>query len=558
MCIVPAFLPAAWAEDHPARAPVPSSSEVTKARRPVREIFATEYAAAKTSLTARKSLAKELLNRGRQTADDPITRYVLFSEAAETAADAGDMPLMTQAIGEKDKHYAINVIEVTTAILVEAVQSASAREVCHALAAGALSFIQKAIDAEDYASARRLALSAEAAARKSQESDLQDQARSWAKQIRELDREQKKAAEAAQMLQEKPDDADANLNLGRYLCAVKGDWDKGLSMLARGSDPQLKALAEKDLANPSAPEDQVTLGDGWWDQADAAEGVGKPRLIQRAGVWYAKALPSLTGLEQARVQKRLEEHSPASIKDLKLDLGRSVTMDLVLIPPGEFQMGSALPAAELAKKLGGDPGRYAGECRRHPVRITRPFYLGKCEVTQAQWRAVMGNDPSQFKGDDLPVESASWKDCQEFCEKLSKRVHRAIRLPTEAEWEYACRAGTDTVFFFGDSPDRLGEYAWHRYNSNQRTNPVGTRRPNPWGLYDILGNVWEWCSDWNSPYRDDLQIDPTGPSNGQKRLFRGGSWYDRDVYCRPTERSAGHNEDVRNPSIGLRVVAETQ
>jgi formylglycine-generating enzyme required for sulfatase activity len=198
-----------------------------------------------------------------------------------------------------------------------------------------------------------------------------------------------------------------------------------------------------------------------------------------------------------------------------LDLGNSVTMKLVLIRAGKFMMGS--PDSE--------QGRKDNEGPQHEVVITRPFYMGVTEVTQAQYEAVMGTNPSQFKGPTNPVEMVTWNDAVEFCRKLSEKTRKAVRLPTEAEWEYACRAGTKTRFSFGDSDSMLGDYAWCGSNSGGKTNPVGRKKPNPWGLYDMHGNVWEWCADWYGSYSSGASTDPQGPGSGGQRVLRGGSWY---------------------------------
>ena len=165
------------------------------------------------------------------------------------------------------------------------------------------------------------------------------------------------------------------------------------------------------------------------------------------------------------------------------------------------------------------------------MRITKPFYVGAQEVTQAQYQQVMGTNPSHFQNAQHPVDSVSWEDAVRFCEKLSalaeeKTAGHRYRLPTEAEWEYACRAGHTTRFSCGESDSSLGDYAWHRENSGLSPHAVGQKRPNAWGLYDMHGNVWEWCADW---YEDDADRkvlpadDPTGPATGSDRVYRGGS-----------------------------------
>ena len=233
----------------------------------------------------------------------------------------------------------------------------------------------------------------------------------------------------------------------------------------------------------------------------------------------------------------------AATGDLKaamaVDLGGGVNLEFVLIRPGSFQMGDAE-----AKPM-------------HKVTLTKPFYLGKYEVTQEQWQAVMGANPSSNKGTKLPVEQVSWDDCQQFLAKLAEAGRAAggvFRLPTEAEWEYACRAGTTTAFCSGDSEAGLGEYGWYNGNSESesKTHPVGTKKPNAWGLCDVHGNVWEWCSDWKGGYSSEAATDPQGPAQGSSRVLRGGSWLNAAGYCRSAGR-LGYAPGYRGDSLGLRV-----
>jgi formylglycine-generating enzyme required for sulfatase activity len=201
-------------------------------------------------------------------------------------------------------------------------------------------------------------------------------------------------------------------------------------------------------------------------------------------------------------------------------------MEFVLIDAGTFQMGAA-DGWELERLV-------------HSVCISLPFYLGKYPVTQAQWATVMGNNPSAFKGHpDWPVESVSWEHVQGFIQKLNARGNdEYYRLPTEAEWEYACRAGSTTVYCFGDDSSQLGEYAWYRENAGGQPHPVGLLKPNAWGLYDMHGNVWEWVQDWYGPYVAEAVPNPPGASSGVDRVNRGGSWVFDDRFCRSAAR--GH------------------
>jgi formylglycine-generating enzyme required for sulfatase activity len=204
-------------------------------------------------------------------------------------------------------------------------------------------------------------------------------------------------------------------------------------------------------------------------------------------------------------------------KELTVDLGGGVKMEFVLIPAGSFLMG--------------DEKGLDWEKPVHKVTITKPFYLGKYEVTQEQWQAVMGNNPSYFKGPKNPVEMVSWYGCHAFRAKLNEKFSSGgvkFGLPTEAQWEYACRAGTTTRYSFGDDPAKLDDYAWWSENAKDTTHPVGQKKPNAWGLCDMHGNVWERCVDWfgEDYYAKSPAEDPVGPDSGASRVLRGGSWYD--------------------------------
>ena len=268
-----------------------------------------------------------------------------------------------------------------------------------------------------------------------------------------------------------------------------------------------------------------------------------------------------------------------------VEITNSIGMKLVLIPPGEFQMGSPKELIEEELKAHGDHQWYKehlpGEGPQHRVRITKPFYLGTYLVTQGEYQRVMGVNPSEFsatgKGKDkvasqdtkrFPVEWVSWDDAVEFCRKLSelpeeKTTGRTYLLPSEAQWEYACRAGN--VGRYGFSSGRSGipkeyeekapsDYGWFRDNAGGMTHAVGGKRPSAWGLYDMHGNVWEWCRDWYDVgyYVQTPVDDPTGPLGGSLRVYRGGCWHDPARDC----RSAGRNliePGNRNRDVGFRV-----
>jgi len=191
---------------------------------------------------------------------------------------------------------------------------------------------------------------------------------------------------------------------------------------------------------------------------------------------------------------------------------------------------------------------------KYPVTITRDFWIGKYEVTQGEFTAVLGRNPSHFPGDpNRPVEKVTFLDASRYCSALTDREREAGRLPTgyeyrlpsEAEWEYACRAGTTNLFSFGDDPSKAGQFAWTAENSEATTHPVGLKRPNPWGLYDMHGNVWEWCLDWFDPYPAAPLTNPVGPASSKFKVFRGGGWNQDIEYARSVNRF------MMSPSNGI-------
>ncbi len=273
-------------------------------------------------------------------------------------------------------------------------------------------------------------------------------------------------------------------------------------------------------------------------------------------VWMALLTPSLRAPSvSAQVAAKPE---PANIAEAKPDdvITNSIGMKLVYIKDGSFQMGSRLSRDEMPP---------------HQVKITRSFYLGAYEVRQAEWTKVMGTAPWKGmvrEGPDFPATYISWDDATKFCTTLTTAerdagrlaANKSYRLSTEAEWEYACRAETQTEYSFGDDKSQLGEYAWYDGNTRNReeyAHAVGTRKANPWGLYDMHGNVYEWCSDLldNFYYEKSPVEDPQGPTDRLFRVLRGGSWDLLPAHCRSARRY-GQPPSTRHWSVGFRVLRE--
>ena len=325
----------------------------------------------------------------------------------------------------------------------------------------------------------------------------------------------------------------------------------------KGEPPFVRGAIEDQIKNkipeppvgrddPSAPlEDGIMAGlaekEGYFShKVHKGRGVAVVLSLLAAlcigGWWFAKS-PSSHGIREGKEYTRPKH---GDVKTLTLPGG--ATMEMIYVGPGTFTMGSP-PSEE---------GRDDDETQ-HRVTLTKGFWLGKYEVTQNQWQSVMGSNPSFFKGDaNLPVENVSWDDCQEFVRKVSDAARRQFgggaRLPTEAEWEYACRAEMSGAYA---GTGRLDDMGWYSGNSGDKTHPVGQKRANGWGFYDMHGNVWEWCQDWYGDY-DSNATDPSGPASGDYRALRGGSWGSLARFCRSADRD-GDDPGYRCSCYGFRL-----
>ena len=250
----------------------------------------------------------------------------------------------------------------------------------------------------------------------------------------------------------------------------------------------------------------------------------------------AKPKPKAKTKPAPRCNNTSHSGSTSSTVSLSAELNKLIN-NMVYVSGGTFIMG-------------GDES--SDQTPTHSVTLSS-YYICKYEVTQALWRAVMGSNPSKFKGDNLPVEQVSWNDCQTFINRLNSYTGRNFRLPTEAEWEFAARGGNYSCHYKYSGSNYIGDVAWYTDNSGNRTHPVGTKQANELGLYDMSGNVWEWCSDWYGSYSSYSQSNPTGATSGFGRVERGGNWCGLARYCCSSHRSyyaPGNSFD----DLGLRLV----
>jgi len=269
------------------------------------------------------------------------------------------------------------------------------------------------------------------------------------------------------------------------------------------------------------------------------------KVLKQLGLVTAGSVTSVVSSCQSITQFRPQ---PINLTPFTEKLPKGVTLEMVGLPAGQFLMGSP----------DSDPDADKSEKPQHLVKVNS-FAIGKYPVTQAQYEAVMGKNPSNFKNNPQnPVEWVYWNDAQAFCKKLSQITGKTYRLPTEAEWEYACRAGTTTRFYFGDHANQLGDYAWYDGNSQYTTHPVGQKKPNAWGLYDMSGNVWEWCEDnWHYNYENAPRDGSAWLTNdNDDRILRGGSWFNFPYDCRSAYRNPNYRRDSDDTTNnGFRVVS---
>lgn len=275
--------------------------------------------------------------------------------------------------------------------------------------------------------------------------------------------------------------------------------------------------------------------------------LGRKQIPERKGT--ARGAMELVNFDRVKPNENMKTPSNSpKLEATPKSFTNSVGMKMVLLPAGTFMMGS--PSTE--------KDRDSDEVQ-HRVTLTKDFYIGTTEVTQSQWESVMATTPWKGQvfgkeGSNFAATYVSWEDAVEFCKRLSAKEGNTYRLPTEAEWEYACRGGTASAYCFGDAVASLKDYAWYDENAGLYAHEVGSKRANAFGLYDMHGNVYEWCSDWKADYLTGNVSDPLGPSEGSGRVIRGGSWYYDAGFCRSADRNSG-TPDYRDSNLGFRVAA---
>jgi formylglycine-generating enzyme required for sulfatase activity len=376
------------------------------------------------------------------------------------------------------------------------------------------------------------------------------------KQLSAAQEAERRIAVLKARLERDPKDAAARTALVTAYLGEQDDPNEAVKLLTADVDEGLRTYVPLAAKKVEELEEAacIQLAEWFLSVSEKSSPADKSVLLGRALACCERYLEVHTAEDAGRlkgtmllekVEKAIEKAGGPLPKAITLHLGNKVNIKLVLIPAGKFMMGC--PETEA--------GRGDSEGPQHEVTISKPFYMGVYEVTQEQYEAVIGSNPSQFKGVSNPVDSVSWDDSIAFCKKLSAMTGKTARLPTEAQWEYACRAGTTTTHSCGDDASKLSDYAWLEKNSEKKTHPVGKKKPNAFGLYDMHGNVWEWCLDPPVQYTNVKTVDPQGAASGENRVIRGGC-----VHFGPQDARSAHRcvrgPDGRANNFGFRLAVD--
>ncbi|MDP6504818.1 MAG: SUMF1/EgtB/PvdO family nonheme iron enzyme, partial [Planctomycetota bacterium] len=316
---------------------------------------------------------------------------------------------------------------------------------------------------------------------------------------------------------------------------------------------------DKDQPDGGTTQQGVTIRQrGFWGDDNIEHGFicewPEEAELRKDGRTKTLLAPPLDGFESPRGELDSFGNRVLRGKDaetgLPLEIRHQKTgMHFIFVPAGEFQMGSPDHFGFIEEFL---------EHPRHKVKLSSPFYIGKYEVTQADWLKLSPANPSKFKGERKPVADITFFDASNYAQKANDAADGTLQfsLPTEAQWERACRSGTETYYYFGDEgkETRLNRHAVHKGNSGNKPGDTGTKKPNPWGIYDMYGSVSEWCLDWAENYSEDVALDPRGPKKGQKKIHRGGHWFNEPAKIRSSRRQA-YKTSTKQSSLGFRLVA---
>lgn len=498
--------------------PMPSEKALEASKRLIIDAFRKELSAQDKGPAIRA-----MIETADDTHGDDAGQAALYLSAAEVAARAGDTKLAFEALEQLGATFDVDLLKIKLAAMDSAAKSARTNDARISIANRCLEIVDDASRASRFDVAEAALKTAAATAAKVRDADLRKEIATRRRDIEKAGRAAQHAeqavAAARKVLKENPNDAQANETIGKHLAFDRNDWVAGLKHLAKAGDDAIKNAAKADLAGSA---DQAkALGDQWWAIAEcpinARELAG---YRSRAVFWYTRAVGGLSGLQKTLVEKRIAEAGKDSLAAAADQTGGENDRFIdVTLAPGVLMRLIKVPASADGK--------------------IKEFYLGQTEVTQKQWQAVIGSNPSADKGEDLPVTMMTYEDCLAFCNKLSsgafgKRYN--FRMPSETELHFAC--------FLGMPPDEaypgdIGDYAWFKSSSANRLHQVAQRKPNRIGLYDLLGNVWEWTSSETDLFGGSFDLDDSVYRS--QRIFT------------PEGRKLG-----RNPNFGLRIAAESR
>jgi formylglycine-generating enzyme required for sulfatase activity len=504
--------------------PVPAKADLARSGKLMTDVFAADLA--DHTIHGRRALGQKLLSEAAKYDASPVDKFVLLGGAIAAGNEGGDLRVCFDAADRLAAAFKVDAQGIKTDAALKMAPSAYASNPVENVKSG-LEVLDQLVSGEDFSTAGRLATLLQPFA--SKDAALNRQVQQRIKDINAMRLARDRATAQMEKLKAAPYDPSANLDVGSYYWA----------------DPVLKDLAGSELARPPSADRLARLGDGWWDFATRQPGITHDHVCRHAASLYVQAYEGVSGLQRTLLEKRLSEAAAMEGRvspRIWVSFTNTLGMKFVRIEPGEFVMGS--PESE--------PGRDPNETQ-HKVKLTRAFMIATTLVTQEQWKSLVEHNPSGFSGADRPVEGVSWDDAVEFCKRLSAKEGKHYRLPTEAEWEYACRAGTTTMFYTGDKESDLADAGWYgkdKGNADKQTHPVAEKKPNAWGLYDMHGNVWEWCTDWFGEYPAGDATDPVGPSTGTERVLRGGSWFTSPRGARAASRG---KRSRREKDIGFRV-----
>lgn len=531
---------------------IPSKSDLTHSRKLLKTAYADQLK--DRSISARRKLAETLLEESEKTGNSPADRFALITGAIDSAREGISLTLCMRAAEKLSDDFPVDNLKVETDAAVGMnLRTATGPDAADNVHAG-LRLVDSLAEAEEFTDAFRVLGAIRPLA--ASDPELHALAIKHTQSLESTRAASEKIKPSLETLKTLPNDPAANLAVGEYYCLRLGQWEKGLPFLGKGSDKRLQDLAIEERAARTDPARALKLADAWWDQAEikgTREGDSKAMKVHAATL-YRAAKSAVTGLTEKVVDVRLQQAAKIiSEGDLSAAHGanargpavfvNSFGMKFVRIEPGAFLMGSPLNEADRSENE-----------KQHKVILTRGFYMAATLVTKGQWKAVMNGDRSELEAALVPEDSINFQRAMDFCAKLNETEGKQYRLPTEAEWEYACRAGTTTAY----GPGKLDDFAWYRANSANHSHPVAQKKPNAWGLFDMRGEVWEWCSDRYGEYPPGPAIDPTGPPPaGDKthHVLRGGSWNEGPVNCRSAFRNHG-DPTYGDDRFGLRVCLE--